>query len=183
MNENNYIITPQNLLDVVEEVAMGMPHMDKRYLIEYDKPKVVGDNLKDGIKISIDDFVATPIRAFKWDYLVGNVPDGREFVITDNKEIGYLIHVFNVTQYTPQSEKEDVLFSFDIYKVNKNDYPIDKNGIDRNLLEMKLELAVYPMKKEIDINKINVNEKDVEDDFPRRIYELLSNRYILKTSS
>ena len=176
MNENDCIITQQNLLDVVSEVAMGMPHMDKRYLIEYDKPKVVGNNLKEGIKISIDDFVLTPIRLFMWDYLIGDIPDERKFVITDNKEIGYLIHVFNVTQYTPQSEKEDVLFSFDIYKINKNDYPIDENGIDRNLLEEKLSLTVSPMEKEI-----NVNKKDIGDDFPRRIYELLSNRYILKT--
>ena len=181
MNENNYIITPQNLLDVVEEVAMGMPHMDKWYLVEYNKARAVGDNLKDGIKISIDD-VLTPIRAFKWDYLVGNVPREREFVITDNKKIGYFIHVLKAKDnvFKPE-EKRALYFAFEIYRMDKNNYPIDENGINKHNRKMNLALIAYPMKKEMNANKIDI--EDVEDDFPRRIYELLYYRYTLNIAA
>lgn len=82
--------TPQAFLDVLEKLLAKRKYVTHLYLVEYDKPTV--DRRSKEINITIEDVVATPVKALRWDYLIGeDTINNREFIIADSNYAQYLV--------------------------------------------------------------------------------------------
>jgi hypothetical protein len=143
---------PQTFLDIFQELLGKRDYATHLYLVEYNK--TITDCHSDQIGIQIKKLVATPVRALKWDYLIGDEPiNDREFIIADNKYAEYLL---KLSKPSGQYIKLVLYRFFESQKV----YP--------HLL--KIEDLTHGVEKKLELNedltsgKIEVLENDTRDD-------------------
>jgi hypothetical protein len=106
--------TPQAFLDVLEKVlakrnVLGFTYL---YLLEYDKPTV--DRHPNQINIEVKEVVATPVKALRWDYLIGeDTINNREFIIADSRHAEYLV---DLHRYRPGDQSRRGSLRVNFYK-------------------------------------------------------------------
>ncbi len=84
---------PQAFLDVLEKLLAERKYVTHLYLVEYDKSTV--DHRSNQINIKIEDVVATPVKALRWDYLIGeDTINNRRFIIADSHYAQYLVDLY-----------------------------------------------------------------------------------------
>lgn len=149
--------TPQDFLDVVEKLLSEGKYATKTYLVEHDKPTV--NRRSDGMDIRVQNVVATPVRALRWDYLIGDsLINSRQFIIADNRYAQYLIDLYDHHPMTPRSSLRVKLFKFKEERLSP--YLIQEHNLKESNLEKKLELDVnLPLEiKEVIVNNTENDE-------------------------
>ena len=102
-------IKPQEFLDTIEKVICKRGYF-KGYLVEYNKPTVVRH--ENSMEIRVEDIVATPVRALRWDYLIGERSiSHRQFIIANNRYAEYFIDLF---------KHSDDIFTLELSKFRDN---------------------------------------------------------------
>ena len=145
-------VTAQGFLDIFQELLGKREYVTHLYLVEYDKSIV--DHRSNQINIKIEDVLATPVRALKWDYLIGDEPiDSREFIIANASYAEYFLHL---------SKPSGQFIKLVLYRFFKS------QRVPSKLL--KTEDLMYNMQKKLHLNKdlisgkIEVVENNIEDD-------------------
>jgi hypothetical protein len=143
---------PQDFLDIFQELLGKREYVTSLYLVEYNKPTV--NRRSDSIDIQVEDVVATPVRALRWDYLIGDEPiNNRDFIIANNSYAEYLLQL-----YKPSGQ----FIKLVLYRFLKTQRVYPHLLTEDNLVsgvEKKLELN-----KDLTSEKIEVLENDTRDD-------------------
>jgi hypothetical protein len=148
---------PQTFLDIFQELLGERDYATDLYLVEHNKTTV--NCRSDEIDVKIKSLVATPVRALRWDYLIGAESiNSREFIIANNSHAEYLLQLYKPSgQYIKL-----VLYRF--FETQKVYPHLLKEEDLTHGVEKKLELN-----EDLTSGKIEVIENDTRDD------DLLSN--------
>jgi len=143
---------PQEFLDIFQELLGKREYVTHLYLVEHYKPTV--NHHSGQIDIRVEDVVATPVRALKWDYLIGDETiNSREFIIANDNYAEYFIGLYKPSGHFIKL----VLYKF-----------FESQRVCPHLL--KREDLISGLEKKLDLNKdltsgkIEVLESDIEDD-------------------
>ena len=166
----NKIRTPQDFLDAVEAVIDRGEYGNHMYLVEHDKPIVVRS--EDSMDIKVEDIVATPVRALKWDYLVGeDLIKYRRFILADHKFALYLIEIF--------SRPVD-LFTSHFFEFKEQVFPhlIKMHNLKIENLEKKLEVGVTYRDQVLSAGELYVEVYNgfEKDKFISKIFKKISKK-------
>jgi len=148
---------PQEFLDIFQELLGKREYVTHLYLVEHNKPTV---NRRSGqIDIQVKDVVATPVRALKWDYLIGDETiNSREFIIANNNYAEYFIGLYKPSVH---------FIKLVLYKFFENQR-VYSHLLKREDLISGIEKKLH-LNKDLTSGEIEVVENNTEDD------ELLSD--------
>lgn len=126
---------PQSILDIIESAISKMCYRVERYLVE--RNKATATPRSDGLLIKVENIAATPVRALRWDYLIGNsLIHNREFILADTNYAEYFLRLCKT------SETSLTMDLFGLKALRLSPQLLTESELGKDRLERKLSLEV-----------------------------------------